>query len=66
MKKTNNYCTVRKDQRKENLSVPIGNLYYGGKVKLKYQWINEDQPDEQFQVFYLNQWMNAESADFDF
>ena len=64
--KTLKFCKVRMDLQKSNLSVPIGNLYYGGNVRMKYQWLNKDQPGEQFQVFYLNQWMNAESIDFEF
>lgn len=59
--KTQKFCKVRSDLRRSELSVCIGSLYYGGNARMKYRWI-----DEQFQVFYLNQWMDAESIDFEF
>lgn len=54
-------CKIRKDILDQNLSVPVGNEYYGGVEPLKYRW-NKDQ----FQVFYKDKWQLAESIDFEF
>lgn len=57
------YCKVRKDLVKKGLSVSIGNKYCHPLQELKYRWSEDDTV---FQVFYLGEWQDAESIDFDF
>jgi len=57
------YCKVRKDLVKKGLSIPIGDKYCKPINELKYRWSEDDTI---FQVFYLGEWQDAESIDFDF
>lgn len=56
------YARIREEIWLENLSVPVGDGFYGSRIKLPYRWIG----DETFQVFYKGKWQNAESIDWEF
>ena len=59
-------ATIRKDLQQEELGVPVGEKYYHGSEPLPYRWINEEKDDEQFQVFFEGEWVEAYSIDFDY
>lgn len=56
------YCKIRKDILKKGLAVPIGDKHYSPSYELQYRWKTEDD----FQVFFMGKWQDAESIDFDF
>lgn len=60
---TEGYCHIRKSILDKGLAVPIGDKHASPYYDLQYRWLNDD---EQFQVFYLGEWQDAESIDFDF
>lgn len=55
------YCRIRKSILNEGLAVPIGDKHASPSYDLQYRW----KDDETFQVFYLGEWQDAESIDFD-
>lgn len=61
------FASIRQDLLSKNLSVPVGEGYYGDKEPLPYRWINETRDYEgELQVYYNNEWQEAMSVDFDF
>lgn len=62
MKQKTKYARVREDILNDNLSVQVGNNFYGNKGKRPYRWIG----DETFQVFYKGKWQEAQSIDWEF
>ncbi len=56
---------IRQDLQEQELGVPVGNFYLFGNEYLESRWINEDQEDETFQVFYRGQWLDAVSIDWE-
>ena len=56
------YCRIRKSILNKGLAVPIGEKHASPSYDLQYRWVD----DECFQVFYLGEWQDAESIDFDF
>lgn len=64
---TTTKAKVRQDLINNGLSVPIGPYNYGGEELLEYRWIEaEDGIDELFEVLFKDQWLQADSIDFDF
>ena len=57
---------IRKDLQEQELGVPVGDTYFFGKEQLNSRWINEDEENETFQVFYENKWLDAFSIDWDY
>jgi hypothetical protein len=57
---------VREDILEQNLSVPVGEGYYGLPEALAYRWKDADTDEEQFQVYLNGQWQDAQSIDFEF
>lgn len=67
------YCRIRKDILESEFNhVPITdsqgrNNHFTSPHPVPYRWLNEDEPNEQFQVKILGaKWVNAESIDFEF
>lgn len=59
-------CRIHKNILKKGLAVPIGDKHASPSYDLQYRWLREDESNAQFQVFYLGEWQDAESIDFDF
>lgn len=57
-----NKAYIRKDLLEMGLGVPVGNTYYWEDAPLEYRWVNENH----FEVFYNNEWQEAESMDWEF
>lgn len=57
------YCRIRKEILDKALAVSIGDKYQSPHYDLQYRWLNDDT---NFQVFYLGEWQDANSIDFDF
>jgi hypothetical protein len=55
-------ASIRADIQASGFAVPVGVFYYGSSKPLPYRWIN----DETYQVFYSNQWQEAQSTHWDF
>lgn len=51
---------IRKDLRNQGIGVPIGNTHYNSELPLCCKWVNDT-----FMVYYNNQWLEAESIDWD-
>jgi hypothetical protein len=56
---------IRKDILEEELGVPVGDIFYYDSAPIPSRWINEGQANEEFQVFFNNEWLEAYSIDFD-
>lgn len=61
--KSAGYCSARTDLLKKNLSVPIGKFQQHSSYPLPYRWLKDD---DGFQIFYCDNWEDAESIDFNF
>jgi hypothetical protein len=60
------YCKARHIEDCEYIYIggtPVHEIYL---QKAPYRWLNEDTCDEQFQVFWLDEWQDAQSIDFEF
>jgi len=60
------FCIVRHELTKDKLSVPVGGKHLNfteASRPLPYRWLNDD---EGFQIRFKEQWLDAESIDFDF
>ena len=53
---------MRPDLINDGLSVPLGDTFYGGTDRFKYRWVDDDN----FEVFYMGEWVEACSIDFEF
>ena len=56
-------CSIRQDLLNKELSVPIGEIYYSEPTPLPYRWLEDNKG---FQVKHNNEWLDAESIDWDF
>jgi hypothetical protein len=45
--------------------VPVGDKYYYGSAPLRSRWKHEDEDNEEFQVYFEGQWLEAQSIDWD-
>jgi hypothetical protein len=57
---------VRPDLIERELSVPVGEKFYGSPEPLPYRWKDIDTDDEQFQIYLNGEWQDAESIDWNF
>jgi hypothetical protein len=62
-----NMAWIRPDLLSSNMSVPVGEVYYGGKEPVYYRWTNETSEFEGiYEVYYKNVWLPAQSVDWVF
>lgn len=59
------FCTIRGDLVEQGLMVEIQDgIRISGNASYRYRWTGDDK--DQFQIIYNEEWMDAESIDFDF
>jgi hypothetical protein len=52
---------IRKDLLKQGMAVPVGQSYYNSPKPLWAKWVKDT-----FMVYYHNEWVEAESIDWEY